>query len=493
MADVEPASLEKLTQPNRISSSRKKHSRRVMSGLFAYLLLAGIYTGGFGSLFENVRSLVRGPLVSPLKWGNESFDYGLTCAVAAIWIGCNQAGICFRKLRRSRLRQPIKRLRDQLYGSIYLQHLMWPLGTAMLGALAITIGVLAWFVKWIRPNATHESNWVALALFLALVHAAFWLIVEFFIWAISLAHRQVAEMRGLPPLQLPKRGWRLYSVLLLTTLACAYLLVSQGVLATALVLAMHATFRQCVITRGCAWNWPRYVSLSMAACATAWGLSNGFSLLMPVLSSLGSQPMRTDELIHSTIAAAGLVTCAAHLLNLAPPVVPIVEFWRLPPKEQTDVRKIHLAWLSALLIGAVLATGGMIRWPKDSGFCLMAAMVLAATLRAADGASQANVAFCLIPRWTLWIVVVRQVGWQAVFPFLICEAIFLLPTIDASWRLWRRRNLPESFQEARRRSLRIRRSPSTIWALPVCQISVVLARSAPVRSWCGEALEISRG
>jgi hypothetical protein len=54
--------------------------------------------------------------------------------------------------------------------------------------------------------------------------------------------------------------------------------------------------------------------------------------------------------------------------------------------------------------------------------------------------------------------------------------VFLLPTLEGSWRAWKRRNSPEDTWP-RRRSLPMRRTTWTDWTTPRHQISVVLARS----------------
>jgi hypothetical protein len=427
--------------------------------MFGYLLLVALWSGGFPSLLRSARSLISGPLVLPFKVGVGTVDYGLLCAAMTIWIAFQQIGVGVPWLRKGRPRQSVKRLRSQLYASLYLQHLGWPMIAAINGALAVVLCLMVWMVRWLRPHSSPQSNWIALAMLVILAQGVVLGGMWAFVRMLQSQTVRMAQKYDRPePQPIPTRGLFHWSYPILA-LACAFLLLSQGLIVTCLFGMTWGAYRQCLTTRHLDWNWARYVSLFAAA---------GLALVTAPIA----------DPVRQAIGAAGLLTAVLLLLDLSPPVLPLAEFWRLPAKEPKDVRQAHVAWVASTLAGALIAIVGIIGWPNDTGMYLLLAMVMGSALRGADAWSSAFTVFCLVPRWTLWMAAAHHAGWRGAAVFLGCEVVLLLPTIEASWQLWRRRNLRESHSDARRRSLRVRPGPLA-QSVASCQISVVLARSAP--------------
>ena len=408
--------------------------------------------------------MISGPLVSPFKVGISTLNYGLLCAAMATWIASHQVVVVLKRARKIRPHQSVKRLRDQLYGSIYLQHSVWFIAALFNGAVAVGLYLVVWLVRWLRPHASPESNWIALAVLLILAQTGLSLAVFGFVRTVGSIGVRMArkyDRPAPPPVETKFFHWS-YPI---RVLAWTFLLLTQGLIVTCLFSMMLAAFRQCLTARHNRWNWARYVSLLAGAF---------FSLVLVIPLS----PLRpTFDIVRHAIGVAGLLTCAFQLLDLSPPVLHLAELWRLPPKDLRETRQGHIAWLAASIVGALISICGIMIWPDDTGMYLLAAVVAASTLRSTDGTSFAFTVFCLVSRWTLWMVAARQSGWQVAAIFLACELVLLLPTLEASWRVWQRRDLPENPREARRRSLRTVRTAVGLWK-SWRQISVVLARSA---------------
>src|ERR1035438_3956782 len=463
-------------------TERKQRHRRIMVGLFAYLVVVGICAGGFTSLPADFRTLIHGPLVSPFKLGNSpAFNDGLVCVVTAFWIAVQR---CFLWLNKVRLGQSIKALRRQAYSPFDSHEFLGSVLAALDGIPAVVLLLLISLLRWLRPHSSPISNWLWLALLVVLCQLGFTLaligFVHFLYWTI----RQMALTRGLPSLPKPPHtpvfSWRSS----LTLLTFPYLLVSQGLVVTCLCWAMITAFYGCVTTRPSKWSWPRYVSLGSAMLLAGWCATSDSSRIAHILSwlrsGLAGWPGTSGEMVWAAIGVAAFLTCAASVLDLSPPVLRLAEFWMLPAKDNQNTRGVRILWLAATLLGATVALCGVARWPNDNGFYLLGALVLGFVLRETDATSLAATVFFLIPRWTVWMIAARQTGWTGVAAFLPCEALFLLPTLHGSWIAWRLRNSPEGARRPMRRSRARRSCVLADWTHPPCRISVMLARSVPL-------------
>jgi hypothetical protein len=205
MADKEAEPLSKPVGAN-IRVRQKKRRRRIMAGLFSYLVVIGIYSGGFVSLYANFIALVRGPLITPFKLGNPApLDYGLLCAATAVWIVFQQFCQWMKEAHRPRVLQSVRTLRNQMYGSLYLQRLGLPLIAVLYLIFSTWLLFLVWLLRWFRPAASPESNWMWLAVLLILGQWSWILSAAGLVRLLYLASRQMARSRRLSAPGPPRR------------------------------------------------------------------------------------------------------------------------------------------------------------------------------------------------------------------------------------------------------------------------------------------------
>jgi hypothetical protein len=179
---------------------RKKRRQRVMAGLFIYLVVVGIFAGGFAAAFASLRLLIHGQLVSPFKAGNPAaIDYALLCAVTAFWVVLHRFNLWLTKVRRPRSLQPVKTLRVQVYGAFDRQQLVWPVFAVFNVVVAAGLYVLVLLLRWLRPHSSPESNWIWLAVLLILGRFGFMFALAGLVRLLHSASCRIAQTRGLPP------------------------------------------------------------------------------------------------------------------------------------------------------------------------------------------------------------------------------------------------------------------------------------------------------
>jgi hypothetical protein len=418
---------------------RIKYTRLSAVGLWLCLLLCAVFLGGVGRLASALRLPRR-----PLAWnGSATFDCGAICAVTLVWglvelCAFAAGGLLAPAGSRPEIRVWIRSW-NLPWADLDSQKALRFADTAiealvLVGAAAAVRFCLFLGVKLGIPALE--------GLELVRVGALTLIAVSVFVISLYLLERlfkpeRSDRIRRCIANCLGLSGWMVPLVLVLVT---------QGAVVAWLCTAMIRGGRAALIARPAHWGWGRRISSACALLlcgvsflqqpggggqALAWARA-GFPI-MP--GGAGYQGHR-----WAVIAIAGLLTSLGHLSGFRQPLMR----WGRPrgifrpengakPEQsiQIDPRKRLLEivlWIQGAAFGAV-ALYGAARWPNNAVWYILLALLGALPLRYTDGGSFAVIVFVMIPRWTMWLLMIRQAPLTWIVLCLCCEILFLMPSL----------------------------------------------------------------
>jgi hypothetical protein len=380
---------------------------------------------------------------TPLTWNGEvDFDYGLMCAIALVWgavalFAFLVGGLLVPAESRLATRLLIRSWSSPHANSGTQKPPVATTATEALTALAIAAAIRLWLyigTKFGMPTL-EEIGLVRIGA-LALLAVSGFAVLSYVMESRFEPERTSRLRRGIASC-LGLSGWFVPMVLVLVT---------QGVAVTWFCVMMIKGAREVWFARPGDWSWRQRVSLA-SALLLCWVSvvrqpGGGRQILAWFQAGLHAMPESTGH--HGSwwavIAITSLLTSLGHLSGFRPPLIPwekLGAFLRFDARGER-AHRTELAPLERVrgvvlrvqvVVSGTVALYGAARWPGNAVWCILLALTGALLFKYVDGGSLAVIVFIVVPRWTIWLLTVRQAPWNWVALCVCCEFLFLLPSI----------------------------------------------------------------
>jgi hypothetical protein len=221
--------------------------------------------------------------------------------------------------------------------------------------------------------------------------------------------------------------------------------LTRGVAVTWLCIMFLKGAREVWFAGTARWNWSRRLSLACALFLFWLSYAREPSGARRILTCFraGFQGLGSagdHGIWWAAVAAAAFLTCLGHLSGFRAPRVfgrglaaasgPSERGEPLHRRETTPAARLGRVaqWILGGAFGAV-ALYGAARWPGNDVWYIVLALTGAGLVAYTDTGSFAVTVFVLVPRWAIWLLVLRQASWKWAAFSLCCEFLFLLPSI----------------------------------------------------------------
>ena len=173
-----------------------------------------------------------------------------------------------------------------------------------------------------------------------------------------------------------------------------------------------------------------------------------------LISSGFAAPMSKQDQWWAIIAVASLITCLGYLFDFNEPIIhmkrPLAAYYQLRGGGSDVVRQrvriegelspqtyaqskaiVEYIWVIERLLLGIVAIYGAVHLPDNAIWYVILAIFAGCGLWPNDGSSFALIVFILVPRWTIWLLMVHRAPVGALGAYCFCELLFLLPLF---WR-----------------------------------------------------------